>query len=128
MKEHGVADRLRQLMAEKSLEAADLASRLHVDVSTVYRWIEGETTPYKKNLKAIADAYGYNAEWLRTGEGPRLVETNEITPQTAIVIRNPETQKIWLSIEILARVRVHNRIDLEGGEDSFGTDTDGRYG
>lgn len=44
---------LRSYLAREQLSAADIAPRLGVHMSVVYRWIKGETTPSVDSALAI---------------------------------------------------------------------------
>jgi len=60
--------------------------------------MEGKTTPYKKNLRLIADAYGYSLDWLERGEGDMLLpgqgdgDGGEV-PEPPVARANPASEK-----------------------------------
>jgi len=62
------ADRLAELMAEKSFDVSELARRSGVHRFTLSPFLRGQTNPSRRTIRAIADALG--------------VETSEITHVT----------------------------------------------
>lgn len=52
------------------------AEQIGVTVSSVARWIKGESDPSRTNLVRLAQAAGVSVQWLATGEGER----NQVNP------------------------------------------------
>lgn len=50
------------------------AEQIGVTVSSVARWIKGESDPSRTNLVRLAQAAGVSIQWLATGEGERNQE------------------------------------------------------
>jgi phage repressor protein C with HTH and peptisase S24 domain len=46
-----------------------LAQRLDVHRNTVTRWVKDKTSPSDAEIEEVAAVTGYDAEWLKTGEG-----------------------------------------------------------
>ena len=57
-------------------------------------------------------------------QGSGSVIPDPIPPDAAIVIRHPETGKIWVSAKMTFEVRVHNPVDVVRGDIGTNFDTD----
>ena len=62
------AERLEQ--ATKNHEIAELASKVNVTPTTLYRWLNAQFDPSLPKLAELAEAMNVNLVWLVTGSGP----------------------------------------------------------
>src|SRR5580704_18493356 len=62
------AERLEQ--ATKNHEIAELASKVNVTPTTLYRWLNAQFDPSLPKLAELAEAMNVNLAWLVTGTGP----------------------------------------------------------
>lgn len=117
-----IADRIIEVLKEvgSEMETKELASRVASEMDSTPEAVAQEFTKLVRAGRIVRVKKGV----YKLGDS---VERDVITPQTAIVIWNPKTKKVWLTVEILARVRVHDRIDLEGGEGGVGPDYAGDW-
>jgi len=60
--------RLKQ--ATENHEIGDLASKIGVTPTTLYRWLNGKFDPSLAKLAQLADTMNVNLAWLVTGKGP----------------------------------------------------------
>lgn len=63
------SSRLREALDSSDLTAVELASKMGLAHSSVYRWMRN-SVPKSSAIHAIAKELGVNANWLLTGEGP----------------------------------------------------------
>ena len=66
--EFDLSDRLRKALRVAGLTAGDLAARIGVARSTVNNWINGHTTPKRRDLSAISDILRVSPAWLNFGD------------------------------------------------------------
>lgn len=62
------AERLKQ--ATKNHEIAELAAKVGVTPTTLYRWVNAQFDPSLPKLAELAEAMNVNLAWLVTGAGP----------------------------------------------------------
>src|ERR1700724_4214557 len=62
------AERLEQ--ATKNHEIAELASKVGVTPTTLYRWLNAQFDPSLPKLAELAEAMNVSLAWLVTGTGP----------------------------------------------------------
>jgi transcriptional regulator with XRE-family HTH domain len=110
-----LAERIEMILSEKGIKPAEMAERLGVASTTPWRWAKGETKPSRKDLHAIADAFGYHAEWLISGEGEKYALPGQLTQReldalgnAAIVFRDADTGKVFFTIDFPSYMRVWN--------------------
>jgi len=66
------SERLNECLSLRGLKPATLAHRCGVSRTTVKYWLDGTTKdPKTEHLIKLAEVFGVNAEWLRTGAGER---------------------------------------------------------
>lgn len=66
------AERLNECLSLRGIKPATLAKRCGVSRTTVKYWLDGTTKdPKTEHLIKLAEVFGVDAEWLRTGEGER---------------------------------------------------------
>lgn len=79
-----LAERLRDSRLEANLRQEQLASMAGVSQGTIAN-LESGTRKNPRELLGIARALGLNAEWLKTGKGPKHLAPSDATP----TIQNP---------------------------------------
>jgi len=78
------ADRLNQCLAVHGIKPATLAQRCGVSRTTVKYWCDGTTKdPKTGHLVKLAEVFGVEVEWLRTGDGGRYPLTRLASDQPA---------------------------------------------
>jgi transcriptional regulator with XRE-family HTH domain len=64
-------DRIRHILGETGETASSLAKKVGCSPAAVQQWLSGETKNIKNDLLfAVADATGFEARWIGTGQGP----------------------------------------------------------
>lgn len=71
-----IAERIRIIMKECGLKQVDLANAASVNPAAISQIVSGKTNPSAQTVQMIADAYGYSAEWIMTGEGEPRAQKN----------------------------------------------------
>lgn len=67
-----LAERLNECLSLRGIKPATLAQLCGVSRTTVKYWLDGTTKdPKTEHLVKLAEVFGVNAEWLRTGVGER---------------------------------------------------------
>jgi transcriptional regulator with XRE-family HTH domain len=65
-------NRIKEAREGAGLTVAGLAKKVGVSRSAVYQWESGDTKGLRpENLFAVADATGYAAKWIGTGQGTK---------------------------------------------------------
>lgn len=59
-----VAERIKELMSEQSLNQVKLANQLGIDQSTVSYWLSGKKLPSIASLWVLADYFGVDIDYL----------------------------------------------------------------
>lgn len=73
-----LADRIKYIMKEQGINQRELGDAISITQSAVSFILSGKNTPSEQTLRLIAETYGYNIEWLKTGEGyPRAQKTRK---------------------------------------------------
>lgn len=80
-----IAERLKSAREAANLRQEELASRAGVSQGTIAN-VEGGFRKNPRELLAIARALGVNAEWLKSGNGPREPDTGG----SALVLRDSD--------------------------------------
>lgn len=66
-----IGHRIAKAITDSGAEAKSIAKRCGVSLQAVYSWQRGEVKNLRNNhLFALADATGFEARWIATGEGP----------------------------------------------------------
>lgn len=78
--EFDAADRIRRALRVSGVSVQELADALEVNRNTVGNWINGHTTPRRRDLMAIAMRTGFPHKWLETGEVPHDGGTPGVPP------------------------------------------------
>ena len=64
-------DRIRHVLDQTGETASGLAKKVGCSPAAVQQWLSGETKNIKNDLLfAVADATGFEARWIGTGQGP----------------------------------------------------------
>ena len=64
-------DRLAVIIAEQGINQSELAKSLTISPASVSSWFSGKTKPSSQSIDQICSKFGYNPDWLRTGEGEK---------------------------------------------------------
>lgn len=65
-----ISDRINIIIdTECGGKAIDFAERLGLRSSSVSMWRSGSSTPSTRTIQQISDTFGYNRDWIATGEG-----------------------------------------------------------
>lgn len=67
-------DRIRFIMSENNLNQTKLGNCLGINPASVSMWLSGRTNPSSQTIQQICDKFGYNPEWLSTGEGEPILQ------------------------------------------------------
>lgn len=70
-------ERLRAVRKHFKLTQSEFGARLDISRSVVNNWERGVVVPPGTTYKAISSVFSINEEWLRTGEGEMLAQTND---------------------------------------------------
>ena len=62
-----LADRLRHIMTQKDVKAADIARATGVQPGVLSRYISGKVVPSSENLLTISQYFGVTPSWLLNG-------------------------------------------------------------
>lgn len=96
-----IGDRINLLLAKKNLTQAQVADAIKVTRQAMSFWCTGRSFPTGQNLMKLAQFFGVNHEWLKTGETNqtekfeevRGIEPEEMTPEGFVAI--PEYQLVF---------------------------------
>ena len=98
---------------------AEMGRRAGLSGEMIRQYRSG-SIPGSDNVPALAKALDVSQEDLLSfiqGEGGEpSVEEQAVSPNAVLVVRDPVTNEIWFSVELLARLRVHKIKDLLGGK------------
>lgn len=73
-----IGQRILQIIKEQNMNQSEFAKSLQITPASVSTMISGKTNPSAQTIQQICDKYGYNPEWLKTGEGvPKLTKTRQ---------------------------------------------------
>lgn len=65
-----ISDRINIIIGtECGGKAVDFASRLGINSASISMWRSGKTTPSAQTIQHISDIFGFNRDWIATGEG-----------------------------------------------------------
>ncbi len=101
-----LSERINLLISETDSKPAEIARAAKVSGSTVMYWRNGQTQEIKsKNARALAQHYGYSADWLMTGDGaPRPVPQLKAPVGVRDVAVVPYTQQKLTAAERLQQM------------------------
>lgn len=73
-----IGQRILLIIKEQNMNQSEFAKSLQITPASVSTMISGKTNPSAQTIQQICDKYGYNPEWLKTGEGvPKLTKTRQ---------------------------------------------------
>ena len=64
-----IQDRLSTIIREQNINQSKLAEALKISPNSVSLWLSGKTKPSSQSIDQICTKFGYNPDWLTTGEG-----------------------------------------------------------
>lgn len=64
-----IGQRILQIIKEQNMNQSEFAKSLQITPASVSTMISGKTNPSAQTIQQICDKYGYDPEWLKTGEG-----------------------------------------------------------
>lgn len=77
-----MGERIKRARTAAGLTQVELAKRVGVSKGAVSQWEADDVKNLRlPNLFAMADATGFSARWIGTGEGPEKPEQAPLTPQ-----------------------------------------------
>ncbi len=79
------ATRLRRMLKDTGLSAADLARKLDVSQPTVHAWVTGLHGMRWANARRVAKAVGVTPSWLMFGADPVLESTAQGAEELALL-------------------------------------------
>lgn len=65
--EFDLSDRIRKAMRHAGYDYRGLADRIEVSKSSIGNWVNGATTPRRRDLRLLAEACNVDLEWLMFG-------------------------------------------------------------
>lgn len=71
-----IGDRISLIIKKHGMNQSDFAKALKITPSSVSTMISGKSNPSSQTIQQICDKFGYNPEWLTTGEGDPLRENS----------------------------------------------------
>lgn len=70
--------RIEHAIAESGHTPASMSRLIDCTSAAIYQWISGQTKDLRNDLLfALADATGFNARWIATGNGPPRPQEDE---------------------------------------------------
>lgn len=73
-----IGQRILLIIKEQNMNQSEFAKSLQITPASVSTMISGKTNPSAQTIQQICDKYGYNPDWLKTGEGlPKLTKTRQ---------------------------------------------------
>lgn len=73
----GLGNRLRQRRNDLGISIAEIAVKARITTNHLYRIERGEVMPHERKLFHICNVLGLRADWVRTGDGKRLLGRGE---------------------------------------------------
>ena len=64
-----IGQRILGIIKENGINQSEFAKSLQITPASVSTMISGKTNPSAQTIQQICDKYGYDPEWLKTGEG-----------------------------------------------------------
>lgn len=80
--EFDLADRMRKALRHSGIGVQEIADALEIDRNTVGNWINGRTSPRRRDLKAFARMTNVPASWLESGTFDDAVRPKGLEPLT----------------------------------------------
>ena len=76
-----IADKLKELLEEKSVTPYRVAKEIGVSQTTIKNWVTGYTAPKERHIKALADYFGITTDEL-LGKEKQPTTLGELHPVT----------------------------------------------
>jgi len=102
-----IGERIKELRGTET--QANWETRFGVTKNTIRRYESGANPPDTNFIARLCEAYGINAHWLITGEGPKFLDDQPMQPaasnETAIAAPLPsDNLGLGESVELLAKI------------------------
>lgn len=101
-----IADKLKELLEEKSVTPYRVAKEIGVSQTTIKNWVTGYTAPKERHIKAIADYFGITTDEL-LGKEKQPTTLGELHPankklmELSRTLSPEEAEKVYKAISLL---------------------------
>lgn len=100
-----IADKLKELLEEKSVTPYRVAKEIGVSQTTIKNWVTGYTAPKERHIKALADYFGITTDELlgkekQPAEG-ELHPANKKLMELSRTLSPEEAEKVYKAISLL---------------------------
>mgnify|MGYP003192401254 CR=1 FL=1 len=100
-----IADKLKELLEEKSVTPYRVAKEIGVSQTTIKNWVTGYTAPKERHIKALADYFGITTDELlgkekQPTEG-ELHPANKKLMELSRTLSPEEAEKVYKAISLL---------------------------
>ena len=104
-------DRIGYAITTSGHTPASIAKKIGCEPAAIYQWLNGSTKNIKEHLLwALADATGFEARWISTGEGPMRLPQSTRHAIDALTAMEPAAQYTAAAIiETLSRPHKENQ-------------------
>lgn len=107
--------------AAEPLKAKDVITRVQSEMDVSEETIRSELSRMNKAGAVTQPKYAY----YELSNSQQSVIGDLIPPDAAVVIRHPESNKIWITAKLSFEVTVHNPVELVRGDVLGGLDAEG---
>jgi transcriptional regulator with XRE-family HTH domain len=101
-----IADKLKELLEEKSVTPYRVAKEIGVSQTTIKNWVTGYTAPKERHIKALADYFGITTDEL-LGKEKQPTTLGELHPankklmELSRTLSPEEAEKVYKAISLL---------------------------
>lgn len=101
-----IADKLKELLEEKSVTPYRVAKKIGVSQTTIKNWVTGYTAPKERHIKALADYFGITTDEL-LGKEKQPTTLGELHPankklmELSRTLSPEEAEKVYKAISLL---------------------------
>ena len=101
-----IADKLKELLEEKSVTPYRVAKEIGVSHTTIKNWVTGYTAPKESHIKALADYFGITTDEL-LGKEKQPTTLGELHPankklmELSRTLSPEEAEKVYKAISLL---------------------------
>lgn len=101
-----IADKLKELLEEKSVTPYRVAKEIGVSQTTIKNWVTGYTAPKERHIKALADYFGITTDEL-LGKEKQPTTLGELHPankklmELSRALSPEEAEKVYKAISLL---------------------------
>lgn len=101
-----IADKLKDLLEEKSVTPYRVAKEIGVSQTTIKNWVTGYTAPKERHIKALADYFGITTDEL-LGKEKQPTTLGELHPankklmELSRTLSPEEAEKVYKAISLL---------------------------